>query len=1206
MSKSQGNMDASQDGVTMDTISTMTLDEFKNLLNNALSVPNGDTSEGSSPRSQSSTDSYKPHSQNSKSRSSKKPAGGGVLQNKTWTARKELSKSFDTGEVKTEKSWRSYTTREMTKTPIDKNESSVTIPRPKTPVSLSKTKPSVTSFKPTIGPKPTVNSVKQNSSVVSASSPRQSISSNYSRPKTPTSLFNSSVQTGNQVRDTSGAKKVGASSQNSMTSPFSSTISSPLSPANSDFSAKLENALQNGPRTPESQRSILSPSSDTSSGWKKSETSSGWAKTDSSSEWNKSASSSEWNKPETSSGYKSETSSGYKSETSSRLNKSDTSSGVTKTDYRINKSDAVSVLSKYDAKETNKTISNTSFASSSVTSSSVSDSSNSRPLNSTYGGSNGIIQPKEPARPNVCYVTIKKGERNGQSFLAHINTEESRSIDYDDSSRYASLNEDQPKQRGYSDPSSVNSTALGTNISRTQSDSVLQKREDSSINTNFNKKIENDLKNDKFEKSVERNRKVSSEKTQESEVVVERPSTPSLIPRPSTPSLIPRPSTPSLIPRPSTPVSMTTETKVKPQRQLPDPDKAAGRPPTPRKATIIAKSPSATKNSQVNSQSGSYTSIYMNRRAITPGPRDVNLVSAGETPRENIRRAVTPGPNEKYNRPSTPKITTSRSYKKSGNDCERESIEFSAKEIPLLDYSQSDNVRKNSESRESRTVPSSPAVERRRSSASSGDSKSLKRQQALDDDTVITVNRSGGQHAISVKEGSEVKYKTNKVSGARIMARSPSASQNRNANTEKLKNRSRSVDVAQDRQRPKSVEPQSFYGRRSSCGQGEEVLTVVRTQNGGHAVASRTEAWVASTAQTPKKSVHSRPRSKTPSLNHMNESELESRPLEEIKAALTLPINGLKLPDPGELEAPPEDPEAYAKMQALFEALREKELKTSVNESPGGSELMPDLDVDCMENEDNELCNYASLDMNDNKRRPSSGSRGSSVKASPSSSNRGSVPSTPVRCKTPTLSRSSSSSQPIARPVSTPPRPSTPTRLSRKSSPKLSSSSSQERDCKTPTDHANILVTKIKKILNTNPRRDDKEGPKSRIPAPKSLTNASRSRSFSNLSSASDNGQLSKQQSLDGDYYINGNANVDPFDEELAMINSRTPRNDSNENNRSQSKTPVPKLSNPLTTGRRSFLNNGRENTRTPKLVRAVSVGYVVKFIKFFTNTSYT
>jgi hypothetical protein len=388
----------------------------------------------------------------------------------------------------------------------------------------------------------------------------------------------------------------------------------------------------------------------------------------------------------------------------------------------------------------------------------------------------------------------------------------------------------------------------------------------------------------------------------------------------------------------------------------------------------------------------------------------------------------------------------------------------------------------------------------------------------------------------------------------------------------------------------------------------EEVLQVKRKNAGSHVVLNRTEAWVESAAKTisvgkPSTKNRNPPgilrRSKTPNPTDLNQYNMESRPLEEIKAALTLPVNGLRDISTDELEAPPEDPEMYKTMEKLFEKMRERELKASVNETPGGN-CMGDIDVNCMENEDNLGSDELSLDSNENiKRRGNSPAGKQSSYISPGSSTKGSIPSTPARSKTPTFSKSNSSYQPVNRPVSTPPRPSTPTRSSlnssRRSSIKSSNGSVPESPTKADVDHAVVIVSKIKEILKTNPRKDNKEGPKSRIPAPKSLNSSGKSMSFSNLFSVGNQDSIFKKESSPVHKNMNGSMNGEYYDDdidEISGITAQAEQNDQNGSVRTQSgtKTPVPKLATPLTTGRTAVLNRETSTEKSSKLIRAVSI----------------
>lgn len=1165
---------------SMDQISTMTLDEFKNLLNNSLSVPNGNVSEASldSPRSQSSCDSYRNYSA---SVSSKKPPVSDQ-KSKTWAQSRtasNVSKSFDSNyrNVKT------HTILEKPELP-EKPKKILTSPaswnRPKTPTSSVRPKTPVASTTNSNRPKTPSSSVTNGPKTpVSSSRPKTPVSS--ARPKTPTSVTSRSYTPVSSTSHDWSNKH--SSVENNSTGDWSTT--------NSSFS-----------------NTTYDPKPDNDSLYKTSI-----------------SNSNSQDSVRTRTNIKSHQNSIVNDETATRTN-----SLVNTSRDKTSMGSFTGMMASKFAQEDNQKINSSpiqtlSFRSNTDFKSNKSESS-STPLSNrtsivTMKSDDTYLPPREEEKPNVAYVTINADD-NKYSYTkkqgSGVPTSSNNVVEHVQS------------QLGFTENSKRDYNSYSE---KDNSSSAMESKLDLFKKTfQSNSGIEQQNNNSEFRNNTY-NRQNSQEKQMSEEILPNEKSVSDnerknslqqIPPRPSTPS---GRCTPSLIPRPATPVGNLKEIKEKaeklinenvstvtrsienltssiyteqtspisteaPSRKLSSgqssisaaktitsPQSAVntsmnanntGRPPTPRKANILVKAQQPTANSK-----GSYTSQFMQRRAITPGP------SRTESKIEPVRRSTTPGPSEREH-----------SLRRSENF----ELDLSESVTNKLSTPRTQNVSKSAnfnEARQSKTVPSSPVVQRR-SRTPGAESRILAKQPAVDEENiVVTVNRSSGQHNINVQRNGESAYKSPKPTTSRIIARSPAASrpkQNTNDSSDQNRLRSRSVDVTQQNSRS-----QSFDRSRNKNDSGDVVLTINRS-DGSHVVNKRTEAWVEDAAKTVAKTRHGSKlnkslshgyqRSKTPSPMDMRNNQ--SRSLEEIKAALSLPINGITI-NTEKLEAPPEDPEMYATMDKLFEEMRKKELRASVNETPG----MPQNNVPNGHNDDE-----YSLDSNENvKRKSSVSSKPSSRQSTPS---RESVSSTQARSKTPSFSRSSSSSQPVNRPASTPPRPCTPTRSKTSSRSSLQSDelSSPGQVKRSNITHATILVSKIKEILNVKPRKDVVEGPKTRIPAPASLSKTGKSRSFSNLSAATDKDNLYIRQSSG---MQNGDYNGDIFDDYDDCGNevgyySRNNASDSNSDKSdkyrsgSGSKTPVPKIATPLSTGRTSLLNNQKDNVRSSsRLIRAMS-----------------
>lgn len=1155
---------------SMDAISTMTLDEFKNLLNNALSVPNGNTSETSadSPRSQSSTESYRVNNT-----ASKKPP-----ISKTGSS---VSKSFDASS----RSIKNQTILEKPELPEKPKKilTSASWNRPKTPTGSSRPKTPVSSVTNSNRPKTPVSTINRPKTPVSTNRPKTPVSS--SRPKTPTSnLRSQSVDSSNYSSSNNQINRTSSMTNNSSLRSSSDFNNS------SDYSGRNSAAKNNTPlrsSTDWRQSSPMRTLSDTSC--------------DSDISYDKNS----------------------EPRSILRTSKFDKDSeNETKNNIPVNTSRDKSTMGSFtgmmaskfsqDSKdsEIKSSIQPSSFKSSTDFKSYKTDTPSFSTRTSSVAMKSDGFSPKEE-KPNVGYVTINA--ENDYSYRKKYgdNNTSSNSVVEHVQSRLGLANDNKTGSIGSNGVSSAMESKLDLFKKTFQSSNECEEQ-----TNNTSEFLRNNPYNRQSLSDQSAHENLPEDKAVRSTDNEQRNNLQSSLPRPSTPS---GRCTPSLIPRPATPVGNIKELKEKaeklikedlssvtrsienltssimveqtspvnteaPSRKIsgtslnkPTASSAvpsvsnAGRPPTPRKSNILVKSQTAASTTK-----GSYTSQFMQRRAMTPGP------SKTENKIEPVRRSTTPGPNDRQS-----SLRQSQSFEMDLNESK-------------TNTNRTQSVRSSTdfnETRQSRTVPCSPVVQRRPRTPSA-EPRSLSRQGALDEDPIITVDRSKGHHSISVQRSGATPNKTPKPTASRIIARSPAAGRQKEDKvaSDRSRMRSRSVDVSQ--QNPRTLSVDRSYNKNEN---GDVVLTINR-KDGSHVVNKRTEAWVEDAAKTVAKTRHGSKlnkslshgyqRSKTPSPMDMHNNQ--SRSLEEIKAALSLPINGISIDtDVSNLEAPPEDPEMYATMDRLFEQMRQNELRASVNETPGVNHK----DVPNGNNDDE-----YSLDSNENvKRKVSVTSRTSSRQSTPS---RESVKSTPSRPKTPSMSRTSSSSQPINRPASTPPRPCTPTRSktsSRRSSQSDDSSMSSGQVKRTNVNHATILVSKIKEILNVKPRKDNIDGPKTRIPAPASLSKTGKSKSFSNLSASNEKDNPFSRQSSGGSMpngdYIEYNGDIyDDYDEcgnEVGYY-SRNNGSDSNSDQsdrvRSGSKTPVPKIATPLSTGRTSLLNTQRENSRSSsKLVRAMS-----------------
>ncbi|KAH3890765.1 GAS2-like protein 2A [Dreissena polymorpha] len=180
---------------------------------------------------------------------------------------------------------------------------------------------------------------------------------------------------------------------------------------------------------------------------------------------------------------------------------------------------------------------------------------------------------------------------------------------------------------------------------------------------------------------------------------------------------------------------------------------------------------------------------------------------------------------------------------------------------------------------------------------------------------VVSVDRTANKHTLSLTNQRVESTPDKPVVKSKVLARA------RTPHNDKAK--IRMAEISREK-RPQSVEPSQLF---------------LKTNKPEEKSYDRTQEWVQTTARQTKvkqpKAFNVR-RAMTPNSLLLTDSiNAEPRSLDEIKAALTLPIHTLKEINTEQLEAPPEDPEMYAKMEQLFHELRQQELKNSVNETPG-------------------------------------------------------------------------------------------------------------------------------------------------------------------------------------------------------------------------------------------------------------------------------
>ncbi|XP_067650040.1 GAS2-like protein 2B [Haliotis asinina] len=617
-----------------------------------------------------------------------------------------------------------------------------------------------------------------------------------------------------------------------------------------------------------------------------------------------------------------------------------------------------------------------------------------------------------------------------------------------------------------------------------------------------------------------------------------RPSTPVLSERPSTPSCIPRPSG---IPRTSTPSSQVVAN---------DNDTPAGPQKGERRLIARPTTPSTTRKqlpprpASTVPQEKSYTSIFHARRSSTPGP--VQSQSRTATPSRE-RRSVVSRTSAVSRSSNYPLSKRSQSVADVRSSVSRTSTEAS------LSSEESESVTSDERSRsKSRTV----SAAERRQRTSSAEPRRLVRQAATEECLMVS-RTNDGAHCITLTSNGNTKYDSSKKTNRFVRSAS-----------------SESCDSPRSRQRSRTPDPSMI--RREMTRRKSEISV-----SSGKSVESRTEAWVNSTVHDTKRKLPPRPkRAMTPNSMNRKELELTSRSFAEIKEALRVPLENGVVINPDKLEAPPEDAKAYLQMEKLFKKLREKELRASVNDTVGGIN-----DDDSVNNRDSTVSQgiLKNPDAKAASNRSLNSVRFSNSSLSSLSSGNSkcvSSHSTPVNCNN-TLE------SPLNHSRSLPSFASSTHNLTSTPLNGVSSSGIEDEidsgDEDTFGNTAEALAYKLKEMAKLRPRKEDSDGPKSRIPAP-NLSKNRKSKSFSNLSTSLSfdketlHRNLSETSNEDSAVFYN----PDDEDELTEMARIASDR----EELQDRSETPVPRMATPLTTGRSTFLN-GKD--KTPRLVRAVS-----------------
>ncbi|XP_036369200.1 flocculation protein FLO11-like isoform X3 [Octopus sinensis] len=393
-------------------------------------------------------------------------------------------------------------------------------------------------------------------------------------------------------------------------------------------------------------------------------------------------------------------------------------------------------------------------------------------------------------------------------------------------------------------------------------------------------------------------------------------------------------------------------------------------------------------------------------RSTTPGPRDLD---SGHKLSVNVpRRASTPGIQEFTHRRAAKQYSTDDTQSSADEDNEaltptpgrRGSLQSQSGLSSRSSSTQSLNTRRDLTMDETKNKLLLPSyVDRWHRSKRSA---SAVRYNSKESPQVITVSRTNsGGHTVSLAKAQGVPKMSSGVAKSskkdaskdavgdmsrpdRKISQSPKVGRAKHmAASSSLKPRSQSVDRFSQRQRldsTSSMEDGADLAQNKTRPLGQRLSELSKpgaTKNstaahGSNVKYSRSQR-AASLAKRP-------PPAAEPEDNC--DYDLTPYPLEAIKAAL-IPVNGImpKVSDPEELDAPPEDPEMYEKMERLFEVYRQKELQDMVKATDSTNAAM-DL-FDSVDNESQGNCTDASsLDSNANQPYSSRSSRTNSRRSS--------------------------------------------------------------------------------------------------------------------------------------------------------------------------------------------------------------------------------
>ncbi|XP_070204214.1 streptococcal hemagglutinin-like [Littorina saxatilis] len=658
----------------------------------------------------------------------------------------------------------------------------------------------------------------------------------------------------------------------------------------------------------------------------------------------------------------------------------------------------------------------------------------------------------------------------------------------------------------------------------------------------------------------------------------DRPSTHSKIPKPMfTPRSVAMPEktvaagrVERTLPRPSTPVSRSSV-----ERQLSSSDGGdySEKPPvTPRRHAQIPRcaTPSSTK---------SYTELFHAKRSQTPGPGSSSSNSASAS----TARPTTPGPGTSSGGLRAPQLrrgSLSRApdmgqirKAKSVTNLLQDSGRLSIADGTGDSRRQAGGVGARSFSTESQ--------------------QRLQRQNATEGERMRVTRNGQGNHSVQVVDQTRnLAYHSSSPSTARRRLQQSASFDNNTSERGRSKTPGPGVGTGGGSryvQQPQGIIRKPNIGPKPSTAAGSKAI-------------NRTEAWVDSTLHDPKRKQlpPNRRRAMTPNSLSITEGELMSRPLEEIQAALPSPADVL----PEEVVAPPpEDPEMFRKMEQLFVKYREMELRASVCDTPGGGGGGEDGHRSYNSNANTtSTCSVSrssggSQGQGQALRSTSSSLRTSMTHSASFSSGISSARSheTDGSSRGPSVEndRFSKESSPADAAASTAsfhhnngaasnngdyhhhhngtedpgsvsvtPRPNH--HLQQQGAPAVSADDIADVEAEILSTDPKALVSKIKEILQVRPRKEDAGkagGTRTRIPAPASLSRAKRSKSVSSLT----NGEFGDHASLSV-YEATPNG--------LDMTRDESTNSDV-DSEYSRCETPVPKLAQPLTTGRSKLFPRG-------------------------------